>query len=637
MNRMTCNTVGQASSSSSEPLHSSNYKKDKSEVDQQKSESSLSDADSYQTADDDDQPSAWLVTGDDDAKQQQDGSEYESSSSSQDDDDSDTDEKVVENRSRLLGRRDDQENRRKTSYQFAVTEFGDLIRDTDDDDVVHDLDPIEFHHEHVQTSQKSDEDSDMFYDLDPREFSHPSTQATQMTRINMTINSNVVVKYTSGSTEDGKSGSDEQKRCNSEVFEDDPHAGPLDALSLLYRGHSEVSSTERHESTVEGSVLPTIVILSPTEKTLVTDHREHIVRRCTKRAVFIPEHLRPFIAVGKGQLTNHVLTSVLHQCPPESEQLVSARLSSAEKDKEPLPVIKAVVSEETELIHANVISTADLWKQYDDTNFSSSPEKDSRYPFEEGIPSPDYGSSTSSSDTGSEADADVAVDTDVALNDDIRSETPPPRTERSPTPDYMLSPERGMEFGKLADGESDEIEEVDGVKEEFRYDPRQLLFARTGSQRFPKPVHPPAVTLEPALPEQADENRNTEYDQNSADISNAVELTQSVASPYSRDSYRAREQCRAGIESAPVTFSPNEQGMFDQSHLNTRTSSADKSTIYNTLGQNKKRRTAKRSVVISCCIMKFTGCYSVSVITVRAVVLTCYISHSTKYIGKGRF
>ena len=594
MNRIACNTVGQASSSSTEPLHSSNYKKDKSEVDQQKSESSLSDADSYQTADDDDQPSAWRVTVDD-AKQQlpTDGSEYESSSSSQDDDDSDADEKVTENRSRLSGRRGDQENRRKTSYQFAVTEFGDLMRDTDDDEVVHDLDPVEFHHEHVQTSQKSDEDCDMFCDLDPREFSHPSTQLTQFTRINMTINSNVVVKYTSSSTEDGKSGSDEQKRCNSEVFEDDPHEGPLDALSFLSRGHSEVSSTERHESTVEGSVLPTIVIRSPTEKTLVTDHREHIVRRCTKRAVFVPEHLQPFIAVGNGQLTNHVLTSVLHRCPPESEELASARLSSAEKDKEPLPVIEAVVSEETELICANVISTAD-----DDANFSSSPEKESHYPFEEGIPSPDYGSSTSSSDTGSEADADVAVDTDVALDDDIRADTPPPRAHRSPTPDYMLSPERGMEFGKLADVESDEIEEVDGVNEEFRYDPSRLSFARAGSQRFPKAVHHRTVTLESALPEQADEDRSMEYDQNSAHISNAVEPTHTVASLYSRDSYRAREQYRAGIESAPVTFSPNEQGMFDQNQLNTRTASADKSTIYNTLGQNKKRRTAKRSVVV---------------------------------------
>ena len=611
MSRVACNTVGQAisSSSSSGPLRSSSYEKHKSEVNQhmaEKSESSLSDADSYQTADDDDQPSTWQVPVDD-AKEQQDGSEYESSSSSsRDEDDSDTDEKVTEGHSRLPRRCIDLEKRRKASYQFAVTESGDLVRDTDDDDVVHDLDPREFHHRHKQKSRRSDEDSELVDDLDPLEFMHSSTQEmhssiqeTHVTSINMTINANVLVNVqltSTGSAEDDKSRSDEQRWYNSEVFVDDPPEGPLDAaVSLLHRGHSEMSSTERHESTIEGNVLPTIIIRSPTEKTLVTDRREHIVRRCTKRAVFIPEHLLPFIAVGNGQLTNQVLTSVLHRYPPDNEELVPARRSSTEKDKETLPVIAAVVSEKPDIVHAKLISSSDLWEQYPDTNLSSSPEKGSHYSFEEGEPYPDYGSSTSSSDTGSEAEADVAV------GDDIHSDTPPHRTDRSPTPDYMPSPisERGTEFGKLADGERAEIEEVDDVKEEFERDPSHS-FARRGSQRFPKPVHHPIS--EPALPQQADEDKTMEYDQNNAELSNAIALKQSIDSM--RDPCWAHEECRAGMEPAPVAFSQNEQGMFDKSGLNTRTSSAH---IYNTLGsQKKRRRTGTRSVVISCCFIMFT-------------------------------
>jgi len=561
---------------------------------------SSSDTGSYQTADDEDD-SLTVREPDlqhpvDDTDEQQDISEFESSSSSEEDD-SRISKNVTVDHKRLPVRRTEPEKRRN-SYQFAISKSGVLTPDPNDDLVDYDdLDPVEFHHQHqdVQKSDISDDNSEShseeFFDLDPKEFMHRDLmqQPTQLT--------NVVQDITS--TEYGVRRSDEQKQSDSEVFEDDGHEEPLAALGLLSRGHSVV--TERREIVVKGNALPTIKIPSPTWKTLVTDRREWIVRQSVKRAVFsvAPEQLPLLTAVGNVvKPTNHLLsTSILYKVSPEDDKQVPTRLSDI--NKELLPVVEAVVHETTELIRAKLVEPAALWEpfMYDEMALSSSPEKENSYSFEERVPSPDYDLSASSSDTGSEAGADVAVE------DDIHPDMLPCRIDRSPTPDYnLLSPifeDKEFHFDTnehskqessaevqtgFADGRHDEIE-VDDLDKFECSGSQPLLLAR--KERFAKPVDHSASTLEPALAEQTDEDDNMECEREDADVSSSFEQTQSAElTQPSKDSYNA-----------------GEKGMLWQSQSKTRISSADQRTLYATLGSSseKRRRTAKRSVVIQCC------------------------------------
>jgi len=590
----------------------------------------LTDTDSYQTADDDDQPVSpglddadvdalgntprvsGLKCSDHDADRQQDSSGESESSSSLEEDDRNN-EKAAAGHSRLAARQGEPEKRRK-SYQFAVSKSGGLIPDTNDDDVVCDLDPEEFHHQHVETSDSCDEDSgsrseDVPCDLDPREFSHPSVRSTQLT---MPVNSNFVADLVTSTVEEGKAMSNEEKHSNSEVSEDDPS----EALSALSMGRSEVRVTERHESVVEGNLLPTIVIASPTQKTLDTDRHEWIVHQCAKRVVLdlsdVLQQLPSLTAVGDVEkLSSRVSTSFLYKDSRGDNEQVAAVLSDTSKNEELLPIVEAVICETTELIRAKLIETVALWEEPymdDDINLSSSPEKESHYPFEESVPAPDYDLSTSSSDTSSEAGADVAVDSDT------HSDTPVCRTDRSPTPDYnTLSPvfeqdrEIFFEVGghskpdllaevqKPADSRSEEIKVGDEV-DDYGANHQPLLFERKGSQRFSKPIHRSAVILEPKVTELVNKDKTAECEQKDADISDTRELTQSAElTQHSEDLCKAPEQYRSGTESAPVVIPANDKDV-SKTHI----PSVDQPTLYSTLGHTsyKKKRTAKRSVII---------------------------------------
>lgn len=544
----------------------------------------LSDTDSYQTADDDDLlMSVGLDDADDDtprstahvsglkycdqnAERQQDSSEEFGSSSSSEEDDVHTDQKVGEDHWRHAFRRCESEKRRN-SYQFAISTSRVLTPNTDEDNVVCDLDPREFHHEHVEMSDRSDEESDshsedVLWDIDPREFSHPSIQPTQLT---MPQNSDFIVKHVTSTEEDGREVSDEENQSDSEVSEADPLEGPPESLSPLSKGHTDV--TERHESIIEGDVLPTIVILSPTEKVLDTDHREWIVRQSAARATFD-------------------LSVLLEQLPS---------LTAAE-NKERLPIVRAVVSETTELIRAELIDTVASWVKpyiYDDLNLSSSPEKESHYPFEENFPAPDYDSSTSS-----EADTDVAVDSDISI--DVCN-------DRSPTPDYnTLSPivEKDQEFPfdfserskpdisdvhKSADCRSDATKVSDDFDDRSASQP--LSFERKGSQRYSKAVHPNAVPLEPELSEMGD----AAFEQKDADVSDAFDQAH-FTELMQKDPCKAEEQYRSGTDSA------NDEGLSKA-----LIPSADQSSRFSNLGRSSyvRRRTGKRSVVILHCTFLF--------------------------------
>jgi len=579
----------------------------------------LSDSDSYETADDDQRPLPDFIAGDvdsqrsaplmpdDDDEQQQDSSELESSS---EDDDTYADNRLEADISIQSGHRSEPEKRRK-SYQFAVAERGNVTPDTnddDEDDVVCDLDPAEFHHHHIQTSHRSSEGEHgsshsqfEFCGLDPREFQHSSMQPKTLVDLSSVECGKCITSGTNA--EDITSRCDKQNQSAGEVFEVDARQGTLEALGLLCRRQSEVCVTERHESIVEGNVTPTIVVHSPTEKLLVTDRREWIVHRPTNRAMFhyshLLEHLPLFSAVWNvykptSQASESVLQ--LQRNSRADEQQVHARLSDTDKS---LPVIEAVVSESVELICAKLIERADLWRQYDDRNLSSSPEKDSHYQLEEHVPPPDYDTSASSSDESSESEAGA----DDADDDDILSQTPPHRADRSPTPDYStLSPvvEQDAEFcfaDKLDDDGSDEVR-VHNDMEEFAYSPSHL-FARKGSQRFSKPVYSTnssTVNLEPTLPEQADEDKSVDHEQKDVDSSKTFDLMQAVDSAqHGTDSCRAQEQYGTGITSAPVVVALSEKDMF-QTLSKTHTLSVDQPTIYRTLGStgDKKKRTSSR-------------------------------------------
>ena len=580
----------------------------------------LSDTDDYQTADDEERNISADADVDPlhsalqvrdlqhpvhDAETRQDSSEFESSSSSSEDDDGHSDEKVTDDRPRLPRRRSEPEKRRK-SYEFAISKSRGLIPDVNDDDVVSDLDPFEFHHKQIQKTDLCDEDSDRYsdcvpVDLDPREFSHPSTRQPAPLTV---LNSNMVVK-------DGKSQRDREKRSNSERFEGSLHQEALQ----LSKGCNVACFTERHESVVEGNLLPTIVIPSPTEKILDTDRQEWFVLRCTKRAVFdfslALEHLQLFTA-GESEdvdeFPSQLSTSV--RVSAEDEKRVPAGLYDDNSNIRPLPIVEAMVCETTELIRARLVKTATLWEsfQFDDMNLSSSPEKYSDYPFEAGVPYPDYGSSMSSpSDTNSEAGDDVAVDADV------RYDTPGRHSDRSrsPTPDYdVLSPicEQGMEFGSepepaaevhinSADELNDEVK-VDGYVKKFHA--RQPLFlARKGSQRFSKSVQHSVSTVEPALAEQADESEAVEREQD-ADVS--FEPKQHI-----EDSCETLEHYRTGVETAPAVLPLNDKGILWQGQAKSQVSSGDQPNLYATLGSSsdKRKRLTKRSVMMYC----FIGIY----------------------------
>ena len=603
------NNAGQAvssSSSSSGPVSSANCQKGTSEVEQQMlrhkatkpdncSSDATTDTDSYQTADDSDEPISPAL---DDAGVNDTQSstrpvsvvkdpDGDADSSSEEDDK----KKVNEDQLRYKARQGETEKRRD-SYQFAISEYGRMIPDHD---VVCDLDPAEFHHEHVRTDS-SDEDSDShsedeFCDLDPTEFSHPSTVPTQLT---MPLNSVFVLNDGTSTVEHG----------NGEVFVDDPLQGSSEASGV----HSEMCATERHESVIEGNILSTIIIPSPTEKTLDADHREWIMHRSDKRAVLdfshVLEQLPSLTTVGNDKkLTSHVFTSLLYRDFAEGSKQVRATLSDTNEDRESLPIVEAVVCETTELISAKLIDSAALWKEsymYDVLNLSSSPEKEGHYPFEENVPSPDYDSSTSSSDTSSEAGDDVAVDSDM----------PACRTERSPTPDYnTLSPifEQDSEFRfdvgehseldlrkvyKATDSSSSKEIRVDDVDDFNASLP--LLFERKGSQRFSKPVHRSAVTLKPMPVEQVDEDKIAEYQQKEDYVPVTFEQAKSVEL-MQKDLCKTQEWPRSGMEAAPVVFASNDKGM-PETHI----PSTDQPTVYSTLGQitEKKKRTAKRSVAV---------------------------------------
>ena len=567
----------------------------------------LTDTDSYQTADDDDRNISTdadvdpltlqvpdLIHPVHDAERQEDSSDSESSSSSEDDE-SRTDEKVTDGRVRLPSRRSEPEKRR-SSYQFAISTCDRLTPDVNNDEVVSDLDPVEFCHHHVQETDRCDEDSDQYsdcvpVDLDPREFTHPSMQSVQLTVLNHKI------------AVDDKDQCGLQNQSNSEPSEASLHEGPSEALQLSI-GCSKVCSTERRESVVEGHLVPTIVIPSPTEKILDTDHQEYVVHRCSKRAMFdfslALKHLALF-AVGVNEVPLSSQMSTLVRDFPGDEKQVPTRLYDANGNDEPLPVVEAIISESTELIRARLIKTAALWEsfQYDDMNLSSSPEKYSGYPFDTGVPPPDYEPFTSSSscDTSFEAGDDVAVE------GDIHSDEPSHHLDRSrsPTPDYdMLSPiyEQDMAFAFDSSGHTElehaaavhtnitgEVNDRNDAKEFERHNVHTLLFARKGSQRFFKQVQGSTVTAEPALTEQADESEAVGSEQN-AGVAISCET---------------QEHYPSGMETAPVVMSSNSKSMLWQSQAKAQVSSGDQPNLYATLGSSseKRRRISKRSVIAS--------------------------------------
>ena len=578
----------------------------------------LTDTDSYQTADDDernistdadvDPPNGGLQALDREADRRQGSPEFESSSSSEESHD---DEKGTEDRSRLSSRRSEPEKRRK-SYQFAMSKSEGLIPNVSDDAVVNDLDPFEFHHQQLQAADGCDEDSDRFsdcvpVDLDPREFSHPSVQLVMNTDI----------------AEDDKAGHDGQSQSNSGLSEASLHKGPPEALQLS-DVCSSMCSTERHESVVEGSPLPTILIPSPTERILDSDHQEWFMLRCTKRAVFdfslALERLPLFTASENvNQSPIHVTMPV--RVSPVDEKQVYSRLYDDEL--EPLPIVEATISETTELIRARLIETAALWEsfQYGDVNLSSSPEKYDDYPFEVSVPSPDYESFMSeSSDANSEAGDDAAVDADA--RSDIRSRRAD--RSRSPTPDYdTLSPvcERDAEFSFDSNGHNEPVMhdnfagevrsnevKVRGVVGEFD---QPLLLAPKGSQRFPKPVQHSTVTVESALTEQADEDEERKQD---ADVAVSIEPAQ-----HSPDS----QHYRSGMETAPVYLSSNDKGTLWQSQAKSQVSSGDQPNVYATLGSSseKRKRISKRSVGISLSVTLWVIGYTEFIVTVLPSVL----------------
>lgn len=614
-----------SNSSGQGPVSPANCEKSTSGVEQQvlgghkavKPENCSSDAatdtDSYQTADDSDEPvSPALDDAGVDDKQRStrpvsrlkypDGNADSSSSLSEED----VSKKVSKDQLRLEARQAESEKRRR-SYQFAISECGRMIPDHD---VVCDLDPAEFHHEHVRLDS-SDEDSDSrsedeFCDLDPIEFSHPSMVPTQLT---MPLNSVFVVNDGTNTVEHV---SDEEKRSNSEVFAENPLKISSEASGI----HSKMCATERHESVIEGTILSTIIVPSPTEKTLDADRREWIVRRSDKRVVLdfshVLEQLPSLTTVGNDKkLTSHVFTSLLYRGSAEDNKQVPARLLDSNEDKEPLPIVEAVVCETTELISAKLIDSPALWKEsymYDDLNLSSSPEKESHYPFEENVPSPDYDSSTSSSDTNSEAGDDVPVDDDV----------PACRAERSPTPDYnMLSPifEQESEF-RFDVGERSELDLIKVYKpadssssNEIRVDDVEdfnaslpLLLERKGSQRFSKPVQRNAVTLKPTAVERVDEDKTAEYQQKDDHVPVTYEQAQSVELTQ-KDLCRTQEWHRSGMESPPVVVFPSNDKGMSETHI----PSTDQPTVYSTLGRisEKKKRTAKRSVAMLRCTVVY--------------------------------
>jgi len=590
MNRIFWNTGGQAMSSSVQ-TYPGKYEEQTSESNQQTSELTAwkaegrSSDDSYQTADDDEQhvlPGLDNALAHDANQQQESCSEFESS----DEDDS----------LRLSDRHSKEMEQRRPSYQFAIAKSGHLMLDAkDDDNVVCDLDPVEFQHQHLQTSDACCEDSDSHSedlpcDLDPREFTHAS----------MNVNN---------ASEGRKSGSDKEKQFHNE------DESLLQPSSLHSEGCNRMCMTERQESIIQGNVLRTITILCPAEKIFITERQEWIVRQSSRRAVFdfslAWELLLPFAPAGDVDTrTSQLSTSNLYREYLSDEEQVPSRFSDARQNEEPLQIVEAVVSETTELIRAKLIETAASWDSfmYDEENFSSSPEKDGECRFEADVPSPDYDSSTSSSDTSSEADDDITAD------EDIHSDTP--RADRSPTPDYdTLSPifEQDMEFrfdasehskpqpaaevnsdlaGKLTDGRSDEIKVGGDIKEYEDSAGQQLVFARKGSQRFGKPALGNVLTMEPEVTEQANEVEFAEYEQKHTDISDSFEPTRSV------DLFTLQEQY--GVVSAPVNVPPHEQGMLWQSQSKTQASPADQPTLYSTLGHSFDKRKRKRSVLISC-------------------------------------
>jgi len=580
----------------------------------------LTDTDSYQTADEEDQPgldeadvdalqdatphtSVPPKHADRDRHSDSSGGESESSSSSSaDEDDRNIDDRLTAPQGEL--------EKRRESYQFAVSKSGGLI--PDDEDAVCDLDPEEFHHERScdeDASSQSEDDDDVPCDLDPREFSHPSSvQPAVMLSSELDVTSTTVV-------EGGRAVSDDEK-TRSEVSEEDPFTGPLEALNLSYENHpGEVCVTERHESIVEGNLLPTIIIHSPTEKTLATDRGECIMHRSAVRSILdfsrIPQQSPLSMAVGNVQMpTDHESGSFLSRDSSEDGEQVFTRHSDFGKDEEQLPIVEAVVCETTELIRAKLIEAAYAWEDpytyYEnyEANLSSSPEKmvnfsleEIHFSLEDTVPLPDYASTSSSSDSSSEAEDDVADDSDM----------PVCRTDRSPTPDYnTLSPisEQDQEFRFDVDGPSkpelqtevykftEEINTVDDIGDYRTNQP--LSFERQGSQRFAKPSQHNVVTSEPVITELVDEDMTAEYQPRDVDTSNTLELMTCSAElvQQGRGSFSVPEQqYRTGMESVPVMLPAADKRASETNVLST-----DQPTRIETLGRRK--RTADRSVLM---------------------------------------
>lgn len=542
------------------------------------------DTDSYKTADDDDQP----VSRDDllntelrtrvlDGSHLHDSSELDSSSSPEEDNGYSNEKDAVDCPKQPI-RRTKSEQRRK-SYQFAVCKSGDLIQDSNDDGIFYDLDPVEFHHEHRQVCDRYNEDSDVPCDLDPREFSHPSTQKTVQ-------NSTVV--------EGDKCRSDREQQPNSEVTECD-----------LYEGRGKLHSVERCESIVEGKLLPTIIIHSPTEKTLATDHRERIVHQSVERTVFslslLLKHAPLYTAAGCDDKLTHEISRPLIRCPEDEERLCVG------KNYKPLPIMEAVIRETTELIRARLIESGVLWDPdiYEDTNISFSPERESEFSLETIVPSPDYDFSVASSDSSYDADAD-----DVALIGNIHRDTPPHRTDRSPTPDYDVpslnfNAEFQFEAGSYTGPEI--AAEVQPYSADSGYDVTKVnndvyesSVRQSGSQRFSNSVHHHgAVTVESSLTKQTFEDEAFEHEQKYDDVYDDFEPIHSF-----KDSGRTQQQYRSGLESAPVMLPSTDKGVLLPTQTKTHVPPGDQppGDLYATLGHDKKRRTAKRSVNHSLCI-----------------------------------
>ena len=172
------------------------------------------------------------------------------------------------------------------------------------------------------------------------------------------------------------------------------------------------------------------------------------------------------------------------------------------------------------------------------------------------------------------------------------------------TPDYALSPisEQDVEFRFDVSGhlEPQLLAEVQsGFAGRPGFDVSDVIEVNDDVEQLECNASQTTVSLKHT--EQASEDKDTEYEQKDADMSDTLELSQPVElTIHSKDSSEAHGQYWTRVESAPVMLAPKEEDMW-QNESNAHLSSADQQTDYSTLRTTyeKCKRTGKRSVVIS--------------------------------------